>query len=64
MMDVVGPLGRIGMGRVQLQVVHDVNALHHQDAVFNFNLSGHVAGQLVIASGDLTRLQRASKGAG
>jgi hypothetical protein len=50
--------------RIGLELELGVNAPNDQDAVFDFDFTHCIGRKTVVRSGDLTRLQRASEGAG
>ncbi len=50
--------------RSDAESVANVDAFDHQHAVLEFDLAGRVALESAFASRDVTRLQRASEGAG
>ncbi len=52
------------MRRIGLQFELGVNAPNDQNSIFHLDFAHGIRGQTIVRSGNLTRLQRASKGAG
>jgi len=57
-------LSRLPLRRIGLQFELGVNAADDQDPVFDLHFADRFGRQAIVRSWDLTRLQRASKGAG
>lgn len=58
----VNPLNGFPLLRRRFQPVVDVDAPDHQHVFFEFDFSGGLRNELIVAGIDLTRLQRASEG--
>ena len=58
-----GDLFAVGVG-VEREREADVDSLDHEHAVLSLDLADRLCGQSSFSGGDLTRLQRASEGAG
>jgi hypothetical protein len=62
--ETVNPLGGLTVFGCGFQMQADVYAAYHQNPLLHFHFTGSLRHEPLIASRDLTRLQRASKGAG
>ena len=60
-MKAVGALGRGALGRVQLQVVVDVDRADYQDLAVLTDIAGRLTGEVSLASRYVARFQRASQ---
>ena len=63
MVEGAGDLFAVGVG-VEREREADVDSSDHQHAVLGLDLADRLCGQSSFSGGDLTRLQRASEGAG
>jgi hypothetical protein len=61
--DPVDPVYRLPGVLWSREAHRDVDAANDEDPLLGFHLAGHVGGEAAVAGIDLTRLQRASKGA-
>ena len=59
----VNPFDGFPLPGVRRQMIGDMNVPNHQDLAIGNDIATHFGGQIIAAQGDLTRFQRAGKGA-
>jgi hypothetical protein len=62
--ETVYPLRRFTVGRVNSQIIRDVNPFDNQHVVLFLNFTLYIRGKQAIASRNFARFQRATKGTG